>query len=303
MPGTFSWDKANEDGTATMNMARLLLIGLGLGLPLRGVEIHVTGDPELPVRNLVENPRMEAGEHDVPRDWGFSTARPANFDTGWIEGGRTGKCLWLKAHDSVMSGYWGQTLTVTGGESYLMRGHFRLNAGKILCYAHARKTLPDGRGVAVDERYYRGTKRGHWLVPVFLPPESLGGPDPREWQAFRLRVPVAESIDALRISLGMYFTPGEAWFDDVWVGLAETDLTVKVMPETGESLRKVVVRNADDGSCISDSGVIEDGGVPFETVLAGQDTTATYHVTVTLEDGRSETAVYPAGAEAVEVQE
>jgi hypothetical protein len=154
-------------------------------LVAHSAEIQIRGEPALPVANLVQNPGAEEGGADGnPAHWQFSTARPDLFEASWADNGRSGKCLGVKASSGEMSGYWGQAVSVTPGETYVFKGYFRLAAGKILCYAHSRLKLPDGRGVAVDERLYRGTKRGHWLIPVFLPAESLGGPSPDEWYPF-----------------------------------------------------------------------------------------------------------------------
>lgn len=259
--------------------------------------IRIVGDPPLPAKNEVVNADVEAGEGEAPLGWRFGTAMPENFEAAWRDGGRSGKCLWLKAKTGAMSGYWGQSVPVQPGRTYLFKGYYRLGAGKILCYAHGRMPLPDGRSVGVDERFYRGTMRGHWLVPVFLPPDALGGPDPQAWYPFRLKVSVPEPLNRLSLSLGLYFTPGEAAFDDLWLGLAETDLSVSVEAGPGETIRRVVVRPVGSEAPLFDSQDLSAGTQTFQTVLKRQATDAIYEVLVTLGSGKVVTARYPADEE------
>jgi hypothetical protein len=178
---------------------------------------------EIPVANLVANPGIEEGRDGRPLGWRFGTAEPDNFVADWADGGRSGKCLHLKARSGKMSGYWGQTVAVEPGKTYEFNGYYRLAGGKILCYAHGRMTLPGGDSVSAEQRFYRASMHGHWLTPVFLAPEVLAGPKPDVWYPFELRLKVPPPIKAVSLSLGMYFTAGEAWFDDLWFGLAPSD--------------------------------------------------------------------------------
>ena len=280
-----------------MRAAFLILCGLALMGAAWGAEIRVTSDPPLPVPNLVKNQGGEAGDAGKPADWRFTTAIPDNFETGWGDDGRSGKCVWLKAKTGRMSGYWSQSVPVEGGKSYLFRGHLRLGGGKVLCYVHARNRLPDGRSIAIDERTYRGSMRGHWLIPVFLPPDSLGGPDPRQWYPFRIPVRIPEGMTAAAFSLGIFFTPGEAAFDDLWAGLGETELAVTVKAGEGETLRRVTVTPIGSDKPVFDSKPLAGGTREFETKLAGQPTDNIYEVAATLEDGKVVTARYPEAGE------
>jgi len=258
-------------------------------------EITVAADPPLPVPNLVANPGIEAGANGQPANWNFSTATPDNFLTAWQDGGRAGKCLWMKAKTGVMSGYWGQSVAVSPAQSVLFRGYYRLGAGKMLIYAHSSIALPDGRRVAVDERFFRGTMRGHWLVPVFLPPDALGGPDPNTWFPFRLEVKVPQPMTAVALSLGLYFQAGEVWFDDMWAGLARTDLTIGAKAAAGETLSRVVVKAAGTDKPVFDSGALKPGAMEFSTVLKQQPTDGVYEVAVTRGDGQVTVRRYPGG--------
>jgi hypothetical protein len=294
--------------------ARFACIVLALASTLgQAAEIRIDSSTPLPVPNLARNPGMEEGDSGpstalrpalslpfdaaqglepverskggTPLHWKFTTAMPDNFETGWVDGGRSGKCLWVKAKTGKMSGYWNQTIPVEPGKTYLFKGYYRLAAGKILCYAHASVRLQDNRSVAVDQRYYRGSLRGHWLVPVFLPPEALAGPDPQQWYPFEIKATIPPPMKAISLSLGIYFTPGEAWFDDIWVGLAETDLRVSVKAGPGEVLERVVVRAVGEPKPVADSKPLQ-GATTFETTLKAQRSDKEYEVEVTLADGK-----------------
>jgi hypothetical protein len=173
---------------------------------------------------------MEDGLDGKPEGWSFGTATPAIFQASWLDGGRSGKCLWLKAATGEMSGYWSQTVPVEPGKTYLVAGFMRLAQGKVLCYVHGTGKSPDGRKVSLDERFYRGTMRGHWLTPVFLPPEALGGPAPDAWVPFELRFAVPGPIRQVTLSLGLYFTAGEASFDDVQIVPGDREPTAGAAP-------------------------------------------------------------------------
>ena len=259
-------------------------------------EIRVEGDPPLPVPNVARNPGMEEGKEGQPAHCRFTTAIPENFETGWMDGGRMGKCLWVKAKTGRMSGYWGQNVPVEPGKTYLFKGYFRLAGGKILCYAHSSLRLTDNRSVAVDQRYYRGSLRGHWLAPVFLPPEALAGPEPQQWYPFEIKATIPPPMKAIGLSLGIYFTPGEAWFDDIWAGVAETDLHVSVKAGPGEGLERVTVRKAGEAKPVFDSGPLR-GAPTFETTVKAQPTDAEYEVEVPLADGKVLRQRYPATEE------
>ncbi|NCO91404.1 MAG: hypothetical protein GW911_04410 [Armatimonadetes bacterium] len=257
------------------------------------VEIQFTGNPPLPVANLVRNPGIESGLGATPEGWSFATATPDNFETGWRDDGRSGKCLWLKAKTGAMSGYWGQVVPVAPGKSYLFKGYYRLGGGKILCYAHSSVALPDGRKAGIDERFYRGTMRGHWLVPVFLSPDSLGGPDPQQWYPFRLVARIPDPMQAVALSLGMYFTAGDSAFDDLWAGEAETELALTVKAAEGETLRRVVVTQVGSAKPVLDSQPLAAGSGAYEAKLEHQPTDAVHEVAVTLGNGEIVKARYP----------
>lgn len=271
--------------------ALLLTICLAAASASWPATVAVTGNPPLPVPNIIADPAIEQGDA-APPNWRFTTATPDNFASGLADGGRSGKCLWLKARSGVMSGYWNQTTAVEPGRTYLYKGFYRLGSGKLLAYAHGGVRLEDGRAAAVDQRFYQGTMRGHWLSPVFLPPDALGGPDPTVWYPFSLTVAVPEPMTAVTLSLGLYFQAGEVWFDDLWAGLATTDIAVSVTAAEGETLRRVVLRRVGADTPALDSGDLG-GATAYECVAKEQPTGQTYEVEASLGDGTVVRERYP----------
>ena len=190
------------------------MLALVMACAAHAVEVKITADPPLPAANLVENPSVEAGENE-PAGWRFGTATPDNFVTRWENTGRTGdRSLYVKALDKVMSGYWNQDVTVEPGRDYIFSGYFRTSGGRLLIYAHARYER-DGVAMSLSERLYAGSRRGHWLSPVFLPPEAMTDPEVDEWVSFSIPLTIPPEVAEIALSLGSYFSPGEAWFDDI----------------------------------------------------------------------------------------
>jgi hypothetical protein len=103
-------------------------------------------------------------------------------------------------------------------------------------------------------------------------------------------------MKAVSLSLGIYFTPGEVWFDDIWAGVAETDLHVSVKAGPGEGLERVTIRKAGEAKPVFDSGPLR-GAPTFETTVKAQPTDAEYEVEATLADGKVLRQRYPATEE------
>lgn len=266
--------------------------------PAAAVEIEVTTTPELGEANLVRNPGIEDGADGEPAHWRFTTAMPDNFSVGWSEDeGRDGSgALHLVAHEKVMSGYWAQTVPVTAGD-YLFRGWYRTTGGRLLMYAHGSNddVTP---AVGVDARTYHGAAIASFLVPVFIPPEALTGPDPDTYYPFSVPVEIPEGLEEIALSMGIYFTPGEAWFDDIWFGPARVDLNVRVTGD-GETISQLTVfqdgveeplySSEEDPACPADGPVPE----PFEVTVSDVATDGSYLVAARTAEGELHRVRFP----------
>jgi len=230
-----------------------LVVCLGAMALLGKVDVSLTAQPPLPMANLLKNPGLEQMRDGVPEAWHWSTAVPDNFEQGVTSDGRGGgHCLHIKAKSGVMSGYWSQTITVVPGKRYLFVGWYRLRGGKLLAYVHART-----RKTQLDQRFYAASLATIPLVPVFLKPEYVGGARPDHW--YRMRVPFTppEGMKAVTVSVGMYFTPGEVWYDDLSVIEAVTTLALDVRAD--KDLRRVTLLRQGQQKPVWDSGELAAG--------------------------------------------
>lgn len=255
------------------------------------VEITVVADPPLPITNLVANPSIEEGDFE-PAAWRFGTARPDNFDNRWESTGRTGsRSLHVLTKDKVMSGYWTQAVQVEPGRDYIFSGHYRTSGGRLLMFAKANYKR-DGVAMHLDERVYAGSRRDHWLSPVFLPPEAMTDPEVDEWVPFKIMLAIPPEVSEIALSLGSYFSPGEAWFDDISLVPTTTDLKVTVIP-WGAPLTGVRVVD-DAGEQVYASPAMERIPDVFEFAVEGVDASRSYVVIATHKDGKETRAAYPA---------
>jgi hypothetical protein len=286
-----------------MRRGRLaILLLLATAATAVAVEINVTTDPPLDAVNLVRNADMERGADGQAADWSFSTAIPENFTLGWPEGaGRNGsRALHIIAHDKVMSGYWYQEVPVQPGD-YVFRGYYRTVTGRLLMYAHGTNTDVQP-AVGVDARAFHGSSIASFLVPVFVPLEALAGPDPETYYPFSVKVAVPEGLEQITLSMGLYFTPGEVWFDDVWFGRATMQMRLNVSGE-GERLESLRVlregsatplySSASDPNCPAGQPLPE----PFTVTLDAVPTDGDYVIEAKTVGGELQRIRFPEEAE------
>jgi hypothetical protein len=264
-------------------MKRLALFMLLLAAPVVAAQVQVTSNPPLPLPNLIVNGGIEQAAPDGAANWSFGTANPENFAIDRVAAGRSGPgALHLISHTGVMSGYFNQVVKVKPETDYLLRAWYRHGGGKLLNYAHA--VLPSGRGV--DQRFYSTSLKNHFLAPVFLKPEYIKGTDPSVWQLCRLPFRTIPEMNSIAISLGIFFSAGELWFDDVSVTEAATDLTVTVK---GPATK---VRVLDDKQAVLfDSGALNTD--TFTKTLPGVPSDGRYTIEVTEPGGKIITQQYP----------
>jgi len=269
-----------------------LVLAVGMAAPLSAAELSISSDPPLPAPNLILNPGIEEGKDGKPKHWGWGTAAPENFRTAWSDKGRTGKCLYLKAETGVMSGYWSQSLKLAPSTEYVLKGWFRINGGKLLCFAHSK--TPDGRGI--DSRFYASSMRNHYLVPVFLKPEYMAGLDAENWHPFRVPFKTLEKMERVSASLGMYFRAGEVFYDDISITRAKTDLKIAARADEDALLHVKVLAEGEEKP-VFDSGPLPAGRKDFEKTVASVSAEHRYVLEVTTRDGKVHRRSYPGGGE------
>ncbi len=255
------------------------------------LELGLSADPALPAPNLLQNPGIEEAQDGRPASWSWSTAVPENFEAGRVAPGRDGgHCLWVKAKSGVMSGYWSQSVAVEPGVAYRLTGWFRLAGGRLLTYVHARTST-----VSLDERFYAQSLANIPLVPVFLKPEYVAGARPDQWYPLALDFAPPEGMTAVAVSVGMYFTGGEVWYDDLVLARATTRLTASARGD--EDLKRAVLVAKGSDEPVWDSGDLPAGTRALEQVIEAAPTDATYVLRVTTAAGRVVERACPGGEE------
>ena len=259
----------------------LVVMILALGAAW-AAEVQVSANPSLPLPNLVKNPGFEAVDaQGQPAQWTFGTANPENFEQNWLPEGRSGPgSLRVMARTGIMSGYWNQSVPVKPNTDYVLRVWYRLGGGKMLIYAHGG--TPDGK--TVDQRFWDSSMRSHYLVPAFLRPEYMKGGDANQWRLCRLPFKTLPNMEWITVSLGIFFSGGEVWFDDASVTEATTDLTVRVKGPV-EKLRVL----DEEGKALFETGKSDQG---LDKTLPGVPADGVYKIEVTEPGGNVRTVLY-----------
>lgn len=255
---------------------------------VRAATLNINSNSPLPVRNLLHNPSIEEGTDSNPAHWRWGTAVPENFKVAWSTEARTGhRSLYIKAFSGVMSGYWTQVVRVEPKVHYTFCGWFRLKSGKILVYVHGR--VGNRR---LDERFYAQSARSLFLVPIFLKPEYVRGMHPERWYPFRIDFTTFEGMKFIAASVGMYFTAGEVWFDDL--ELRRATVTLKIAVNAPEGIKRVIVLMRDRDKALFDSGDLA-GAREFKRVISNAPSDAHYTLRVITVDGKVHERMYPTG--------
>ncbi len=117
-------------------------------------------------------------------------------------------------------------------------------------------------------------------------------PEVDEWVRFKLMLEIPPEVGEIALSLGSYFSPGEAWFDDISLAPTSTDLKITVMP-WGAPLTGVRVVD-DAGEQVYASPEMERIPDVFEFAVEGVDASRSYEVIATHRDGNETRVAYPA---------
>jgi hypothetical protein len=248
------------------------------------VTIEATADPPLPVANLLQNAGFEQGG-DMPNGWEISSGMPELFTFQRQPiGGRSGACLRVAGHSSIMSGYLAQYLAIRPATRYVAGAWLRLRAGHCLIWL---LSYPEGR--RWDVYLHKTSWGGNPLVPDFVPLAYTDSPPPDQWIWVGDEFTSEPRQDSLNFHVGSYFERGSMDFDDAFLGLARTKLTLRV---AGDVLRSVRVADDTGRECWSS------GALPADTTSVRQEvpdlpTRARYCVTVTTAAGKEVQKWYP----------
>lgn len=274
----------------------ILALGLATAWASADVTIDISADPPLPVPNLLKNAGFEQGG-DMPDGWGISSGMAELFSFKRVPGGRSGACLQVVGRSSIMSGYLAQFLGIAPSTRYVGGAWLRLRAGHCLIWL---LSYPSGQ--RWDVYIPRATWGGSPLVPDFVPLAYTnsgyswvaGGRDgpntaPDEWAWVGQEFTSEPTQNSINFHVGSYFERGSMDFDDCFLGLARTKLTVRV---GGEALRSVRVADDKGKECWT-SGDLSSNTTAVDKELPDLPTLARYSVTVTTAAGKEVQQWYP----------
>jgi hypothetical protein len=260
------------------------------------VTVSVTADPPLPVPNLLHNPGFELGS-DMPESWAVSSGMPELFRFQRQSRGRSGACLRVQGLSSIMSGYLAQHFAVTPGTRYVGGAWLRLRAGHCLIWLLA---YPSGQ--RWDVYIHKASWGGNPLVPDFVPLDYTNGgyswvgtsPDAADsghaqWSWVGQEFTTEPAQNSLNFHVGSYFERGDMDFDDCFLGLARTKLSLQV---SGAVLKEVRVES-DAGKLCWSSGALPDGTTAVRQELPDLSTQLRYKVVALTAAGEEVQRWYP----------
>jgi len=268
--------------TALAAFSLLVLLTLPAAAELR---IAVTADPALPVPNLMENAKFEAGDEHAPTDWGASTSLPRGGSFERItEGGRDGAFMRVDGFTSQTNAYLSQVTPVEEDTLYRAGAWVRMRGGTMVMWMHW--WVDETR---FDERAYLHSWGSAPIVPDFVRLEWTDSPDPNEWIWVGREFSTWKGQHNVNMHLGAYFDRSSMDIDGAFLGLARTTLTVEV---TGGEIARVRVQNDADED-VWDSGELAGGTTAVRHELPDLPTDARYQVIATQPDGTEVEAWYP----------
>lgn len=179
------------------------------------------------VSNLINNGNFTEVKDGRAASWNFSSAKPEIFKLSFPQQPEQGNVAKMEVSSDVMSGYWGQIITVKPHTNYRFSALAQMNTGHILMYIHG------GSGeTKLDTRIYVLTMGEHPLVPWFWDKQWIQGSsgfphrglglvrnflaEPGQWEPVSIEFNSGE-LTRVTVSLGAYFKAGKYLFDDVSV--------------------------------------------------------------------------------------
>ena len=158
--------------------------------------------------NLVRDPGFEEGGVG----WHAGSASPESVYAVWSDAPISGdRSAGIRAEIPAASGYWVQEVPVEPATGYLLSARMDLREGKVLVRAN-------GRGF--DARKYTVRQPDLLTVPVFWKPQWVRGHDLSPGDQIFLTFTTGPEGDpqSVNIALGLYFSRGLVFFDDLYLG-------------------------------------------------------------------------------------
>jgi len=251
--------------------------------------IVVTGDPPLPVTNLVRNGSFEqSGEFPAGEGAGRSAPGWQGYGTEDDDGvteehARSGRyCYKLVGNEALSKNIRQRHLGRLALQEPLKKGT------QILCGAWSKSTGANPKG-------------GHYGLSTQACGRYLGGPSfakaAHDWQYAERTITLPEDASSISSLYVTYYEQnGTVYFDDIFLGVGATNLSFKVVLP---SLKRVTVLD-DRGEMILDSGTLPEGTDALEKTVNAP-THRTYTVRAEDADGNLHVRQYPAQGKKIDL--
>ncbi len=176
------------------------------------VALLVAAHAAEPGENLLVNPGFEAGR-PLPDGWRDARANP-DFGRLVITGAprRGRRCLRIDSFSSHYAQSIAQDVAAPAPGKYLVAAWVRLDGG----FIQLRASGSGGDGASFHRTTALRCYRGHPLVPEIVPLEHTAGVRDSDWHAVQMVVDVPAGIKSARVEVGLHFTPGRIWVDDLY---------------------------------------------------------------------------------------
>lgn len=197
--------------------------------------IEVYEDGKFGNTNLLVNPDFEEGSIG----WTAETARPDLFiyeidDENTISGK---KSAYIAANDGTMSGYWAQTVKLIPGEKYKCSIWGDITRGYILLYVN---------GNGINDRRYLSARYDDAHYPVFIKADHRANLAENGWNKYQLEFTNVKNAPVATIHLGIYFSEGEAYFDNIYFGITDVKVAVIAKNPKGIPITRIVIFDESD---------------------------------------------------------
>lgn len=194
-----------------------LILAIFLQLSIaNGIIIEVSPDTKFGTTNILVNPDFEEGN----LGWNANTARPDLFAYEISNHAVSGeKSAYIRAFDGLMSGYWSQSVNLNPGEKYKYSFWGDIRKGYMLCYVS---------GSGLDRRKYLSSYYDDVHYPVFLKADHMENLALPGWNKYSFEFVNSKNVEKAAVHLGIYFSKGEAYYDNVYFGIDTVKFGIKV---------------------------------------------------------------------------
>jgi len=265
----------------------------------KSIDVEVTCDPSLPVKNLLSNSSFENGA-GAPENWSLAE-RSVYFrwtrEYLWItkvqkvegKGRNGGACVRQEVNtDSVLSELFiRQAVTVKPDTLYRAEIWAKIKSGRAYLHIIDSRIKDESSQNAVYK--YLISWHDSPLIPDFIDKEWTRSPPADQWNKIEAEMGSGKG-DVMYFDFGSYYGKGSVDYDDAFFGEALTDMTVTVK---GEDVISVDV-NDEFGKLAWTGKETEKNGGTYIFKIGKLKTSSKYKITVKAKNTQEKSVWYPA---------